>query len=135
MDARVSRLEEEMGEVRAILRRIEPMIVRIDAQIPYLATKAEVESVRRDLSGEIASVRHDLSGEIASVRHDLSSDIATLRTEAATFRGEVMTELAHKPSRGAIWAMGIALFTLSLTGIAVGSVYLPYVAIKLHILQ
>jgi hypothetical protein len=146
MDARVSRLEEEMGEVRAILHRIEPLIVRIDAQIPYLATKAEVESVRRDLSGEIASVRHDLSSEIASVRHDLageiasarqdlSSDIATLRTEAATFCGEVMTELAYKPSRGAIWAMGIALFTLPLTGIAIGSVYLPYVAMRLHVLQ
>jgi hypothetical protein len=157
MDARVSRLEEEMGEVRAILRRIEPLIVRIDAQIPYLATKAEVESVRRDLSGEIASVRHDLSGEIASVRHDLSGeiasvrqdlsgeiasvrhelsgDIATLRTEAVVFRGEILTELAHKPTRGAMWSMGIALFGLVVAGIAVGAAYLPFLAARLHSLQ
>jgi chromosome segregation ATPase len=168
MDARVSRLEEEMGEVRAILRRIEPLIVRIDAQIPYLATKAEVESVRHDLAGEIASVRHDLSGEIASVRQDLSSeiasvrqdlsgeiasvrqdlsgaiagvrhelsgDIATLRTEAVAFRGEILTELAHKPTRGAMWSMGIALFGLVVAGIAVGAAYLPFLAARLHSLQ
>jgi chromosome segregation ATPase len=157
MDARVSRLEEEMGEVRAILRRIEPLIGRVEAQIPYLATKAEVESVRRDLSGEIASVRHDLSGEIASVRHDLSGeiasvrqdlsgeiasvrhelsgDIATLRTEAVVFRGEILTELAHKPTRGAMWSMGIALFGLVVAGIAVGAAYLPFLAARLHSLQ
>ena len=146
MDARVSRLEEEMGEVRAILRRIEPLIVRIDAQIPYLATKAEVEGVRRDLSGEIASVRQDLSGEIATVRHELSGaiagvrhevsgDIATLRTEAVTFRGEILTELAHKPTRGAMWTMGIALFGLVVGGMAIGGVYLPFLVDRLHLLR
>jgi len=168
MDARVSRLEEEMGEVRAILRRIEPLIVRIDAQIPYLATKAEVEGVRRDLSGEIASVRQDLSGEIASVRqdlsgeiasvrqdlsgeiatvrhelsgaiagvrHEVSGDIATLRTEAVTFRGEILTELAHKPTRGAMWTMGIALFGPVVGGMAIGGVYLPFLLDRLHLLR
>ena len=124
-----------MGEVRAILRRIEPMIVRIDAQIPYLATKAEVESVRHDLSGEIASVRQDLSGEIASVRHELSGNIATLRTEAVAFRGEILTELAHKPTRGAMWTMGIALFGLVVPGMAVGGVYLPFLLDRLHFLH
>ena len=143
---RVSRREEEMGEVRAILRRIEPLIVRIDAQIPYLATKAEVEGVRRDLSGEIASVRQDLSGEIATVRHELSGaiagvrhevsgDIATLRTEAVTFRGEILTELAHKPTRGAMWTMGIALFGLVVGGMAIGGVYLPFLVDRLHLLR
>lgn len=146
-----------MGEVRAILRRIEPLIVRIDAQIPYLATKAEVEGVRRDLSGEIASVRQDLSGEIASVRqdlsgeiatvrhelsgaiagvrHEVSGDIATLRTEAVTFRGEILTELAHKPTRGAMWTMGIALFGLVVGGMAIGGVYLPFLVDRLHLLR
>ena len=64
MDARVARLEE-MGEVRAILRRIEPMIVRSDAQFPYLAAKAEAERLRRDLSTDLATPRRDVSTGIS----------------------------------------------------------------------
>jgi hypothetical protein len=42
MEARVARLEEDMREVKAILAQMLPMIVRIDATIPHLATKAEL---------------------------------------------------------------------------------------------
>ncbi|MBW4092131.1 MAG: hypothetical protein HIU82_13635 [Proteobacteria bacterium] len=42
LHARIGRLEEDMQVVKAVLSRVEPMIVRIDAQIPYLATKAEL---------------------------------------------------------------------------------------------
>ena len=122
MDARVSRLEEEMGEVRAFMARIEPMIVRIDAQMPFLST------LRGQVSTDIATLRGEVSTEISTLRGQVSTDISTLR-------GEIMAELATKPSRGAMRAMGIALFTLSLTGTAVGSVYLPYVAARLHLLQ
>ena len=31
-----------MREVKAVLARIEPMIIRIDATMPHLATKAEL---------------------------------------------------------------------------------------------
>ena len=39
-----------MIEVKATLARLEPMIVSIHAQVPYLATKAEVEAVRGELA-------------------------------------------------------------------------------------
>jgi len=46
MEARVARLEEDMREVKGILARLEPMIIRIDAVVsatlPTLATKAEL---------------------------------------------------------------------------------------------
>ena len=42
MEARVARLEQDMREVKAILAQMLPMIVRIDATIPHLATKAEL---------------------------------------------------------------------------------------------
>jgi glycerate kinase len=52
MEARVARLEEGQREIRAILGRLEPAIARIDAQIPYLATKAEVEALRGDIQSK-----------------------------------------------------------------------------------
>ena len=42
MEARVARLEDDMREVKAVLTRIEPLIIRIDATMPHLATKAEL---------------------------------------------------------------------------------------------
>jgi hypothetical protein len=46
MEARVARLEADMADVKAVLARLEPMIVRIDATmqatLPTLATKAEL---------------------------------------------------------------------------------------------
>ena len=46
MEARVTRLEDDVREIKQVLGRLEPMIVRIDATIqatlPTLATKAEL---------------------------------------------------------------------------------------------
>jgi hypothetical protein len=46
MEARVARLEEDMRDVKAILGRLEPMLIRVDekltATLPTLATKAEL---------------------------------------------------------------------------------------------
>jgi predicted nucleic acid-binding Zn-ribbon protein len=76
MEARVARLEDDMREVKAILAQMLPMIIRIDATMAHLATKAELAQLRSDLSSEIAQVRSDVSSEIAQVRSDLSSAIA-----------------------------------------------------------
>jgi hypothetical protein len=61
MEARVARLEDDMREVKAILAQILPMIIRIDATLPHLATKAELAQVRSDLTSEIAQVRSELA--------------------------------------------------------------------------
>ena len=39
---RLGRLETDVAEIKTTLARLEPMIVRIDATLPYLATKAEL---------------------------------------------------------------------------------------------
>ena len=58
MEACVARLEEDMREVKGILARIEPMIIRIDAVIgatlPTLATKADIADLRSELRSELA---------------------------------------------------------------------------------
>ena len=58
MEARVARLEQDMHEVKAVLSRLEPLIVRIDAVIgatlPTLATKAELVELGSGLRAELA---------------------------------------------------------------------------------
>ena len=58
MEARVARLEEDMREVKAVLARLEPMIIRIDAVVsatlPTLATKGDLADLRSELRGELA---------------------------------------------------------------------------------
>jgi len=43
-----------MREVKGILAQMLPMIVRIDATMPHLATKAKLEQLRYELSSQIA---------------------------------------------------------------------------------
>jgi len=42
IEARIARLEDDMREIKTVLGRLEPAIARIDAQIPHLATQAEL---------------------------------------------------------------------------------------------
>jgi hypothetical protein len=50
MEARVSRLEEDMREVRATLPRMEAAIIRIEATLPHLATKADLAQLEVKLA-------------------------------------------------------------------------------------
>jgi hypothetical protein len=72
MEDRVARLEEDMRDVKSVLSRLEPMIVRIDATLtstlPNLATKAEVADLRIEVTKEIAEVRTELTKEIVDLR-------------------------------------------------------------------
>ena|SRR5947199_1604490 len=50
LEWRVSRLEEEMREVKATLAQILSIVVRIEATLPHLATKAELAELRAELA-------------------------------------------------------------------------------------
>jgi hypothetical protein len=86
---RVSRLEDDMRDIKAILAQIVPLIVRIDATItarlPHLATKAELADVRSELLKETGAIR---------------------------------AELAEKPSRAYLWGVLAVLVTAYGAGLA-----------------
>ncbi len=54
LEWRVSRLEEEMREVKATLAQILSIVVRIEATLPHLATKAELAELRAELRADLA---------------------------------------------------------------------------------
>ncbi|HGJ5882014.1 DUF1640 domain-containing protein [Arsenophonus sp.] len=47
------------------------LVVRKSHEVADLATKRDLDDVRKDLSAEIADVRKDLSAEISNVRKDM----------------------------------------------------------------
>ncbi len=147
LEARVGRLEQDVHEVKSSLGRLEPLIVSIHAQMPYLATKAEVERLRSDLGAKIEGLRADLETKMEALRADLETKMAALRADLETkmaalradlqttmegLRGEVRAGLAGKPGFLGMWTMGATLFALVVAGITAGAAYLPIIARAFH---
>jgi hypothetical protein len=69
MEERVARLELDMRDVKSLLSRLEPMIIRIDATLtstlPHLATRAEV-------SKEISGLRIEMNQKLSETNLKLS---------------------------------------------------------------
>jgi hypothetical protein len=111
-----------MRDVKGILGRLEPLIVRMDAILPHLATKADLAAVRGDLSSEIERTKGDLSAEIARTRGDLSAEIARTRgdisAEIATINGNLATAIAEKPGKAYLWGVLTALVAAYAAGLA-----------------
>ena len=60
MEARVSRLEEEMREERTARARLEAAVLRVETilttALPYLATKADLAELRAELEIKLADM-------------------------------------------------------------------------------
>lgn len=71
MEARVARPEEDTRNVKATLGRLEPVLVRIDAQLqatlPRLTTKAELADLRSEVESELADFRTEVRTSLAAV--------------------------------------------------------------------
>jgi hypothetical protein len=52
-EGRLDRLEEDVGDIKAAIGRLEPMIIHINATLPHLATKAELTTGLSDLRAEL----------------------------------------------------------------------------------
>jgi hypothetical protein len=71
MEQRVTRLEEDMQGVKAVLSRLEPMIIRIDATLaatlPHLATKADVADLRTEMNDKFAAMDQKFERKFAAM--------------------------------------------------------------------
>jgi len=96
LEMRVARLEGDMQEIKAILGRLEPMIIRIDATLPHLATKAELADFRTESKSDLADLRTELKGEL----------------------GDIKARLAEMPSKAYLWLVLAALIAAYAAGLA-----------------
>jgi septal ring factor EnvC (AmiA/AmiB activator) len=118
MEARVSRLEEDMREVKATLPRMEASIIRIEtmlaATLPHLATKADLAELRTEMKADYASLRTETKEGDAS----LKAEMADLKTELKSDIARLEVALADKPGRTYLWAVLAVLLTAYACGLA-----------------
>ena len=148
MEARVARLEEDMREVKGVLGRLEPVIMRMDAFItatlPHLATKADLAELGSEMKQDQAAMRAEFKEEHAALRAEFKEEHAALRAEfkeehaalRAEFKEEhaalradvkdgqaaVRLELADKPGKTYLWgilAVLIAAYGAGLAALAI----------------
>jgi hypothetical protein len=129
MEARVSRLEEDMRDVKTRLPRMEEAIIRIEAMLvatlPHLATKADLAELRTEMKADYAGLRTETKADHASLRTemkadytDLKADYADLKTELKADIARIEVALADKPSRTYLWAVLGVLLTAYACGLA-----------------
>ncbi len=102
MEDRVARLEDDMQEVKSVLSRLEPMIVRIDATLtstlPNLATKAELADLRSDLTRDISGSRTEITREMSDFRTEITREMSDFRTEITREMSDFRTEMTKELS-------------------------------------
>ncbi len=102
MEDRVTRMEDDMRDVKSVLSRLEPMIIRIDATLtstlPHLATKADLAEQRIETRTEISTLSTDLRAEMADLSTGLRSEMgvvsAGIRAEMAAASVALRTEMS-----------------------------------------
>jgi hypothetical protein len=98
--ARVSRLEDDVHDMKAMMRNVEQIVLRIEATLnatlPHLATKAELADLRAETKADIAAARLATEREFAGLRADL----------------------ADKPSKTYMWGVLTALLAAYACGLA-----------------
>lgn len=140
----MTELTERVGALEETLRRLEPLIVRIDEQLrvilPTLATKAELQAFRTEARTDIKDTRIELKTEINDVRTDLTAEVQNLRTEwrarlpALASKADVQeskadlgARLAEKPGRSFIVTTVFAAIALCVAAIAATVAALQYI--------
>jgi hypothetical protein len=83
------------------LARFERMIIRIDATLPHLATKAELADIRAAMSDRFSTTGTALA--------DLPTETRGRFSTMATTLADLRSELGRKPGRGYMWTVMAAL--------------------------
>ena len=96
LEFRVTKLEQDMGDVKSVLGQIVPLLARIDATmtsaLPHLVTKADLQSAFGILDGKISDLDGTLNGKIGDLRSEMHSELGKLRAD-----------LAEKPGKTYLW--------------------------------
>jgi len=100
-----------MQEVKGVLSRLEPVIMRMDtfiaATLPHLATKADLAELRAELKQDQAAMRLEFKEDQAAMRLEFQREHTSLRVE-----------LAEKPGKAYLWGALAVLITAYGAGLA-----------------
>ncbi|MBB4284626.1 hypothetical protein [Roseospira goensis] len=125
-------LTRRVAALEATLRRLEPLIVRIDEQLrvtlPSLATKAELQAFRTEAQTETKDVRIDLKAEVQDLRTEWRATVPALASKADVqeAKADLGARLAEKPGRAFIVTTVFAAIGLCVAAVAATVTTLQY---------
>lgn len=111
-------LTERVGALEETLRRLEPLIVRIDEQLritlPTLATKPEIQAFRTEAQTQSKDVRTDLKAELQDLRTEWRATLPAIASKADVqeAKADLGAKLAEKPGRAFIVGIVFTVFGL-----------------------
>lgn len=106
---------ESAGISREQARAIS-LVVRRSHEVADVATKRDLEDVRKDLTTQISDVRKDLSAEITNVRKDMEITRKDLQFEMSGIRAE------QKLMR---WMLGLGAGILGILSLVLKAFLMP----------
>ena len=80
-------MAEDTGRLAERLAKLEGLL---EGMLPHLATKADVQAVRDELSADVQAVRDELSADVQTVREELSADVQTVREELSSVKYDTL---------------------------------------------
>ena len=80
-------MAEDTGRLAERLAKLEGLL---EGMLPHLATKADVQAVRDELSADVQAVREGLSADVQTVREGLSADVQTVREELSSVKYDTL---------------------------------------------
>ena len=80
-------MAEDTGRLAERLAKLEGLL---EGMLPHLATKADVQAVRDELSADVQAVRDELSADVQTVREGLSADVQTVREELSSVKYDTL---------------------------------------------
>ena len=112
MEAPLARLEEDSRDVKAALRRLEPMVERLarlepmverlvtlfEATLPHLATKVEVANLRMEMQQGFNAQRAETNERFSSLHVEMNERFNGMQLEMKERFGEARLEIARTES-------------------------------------
>ena len=80
-------MAEDTGRLAERLAKLEGLL---EGMLPHLATKADVQAVRDELSADVQAVREGLSADVQAVREELSADVQAVREELSSVKYDTL---------------------------------------------
>jgi hypothetical protein len=122
LEARVSRLEDDVHDMTATLSRLEMSVAEIKAMLsatlPHLATKAELAELRLTTKSDLTELRLATTSDFAELRLATSANLTELRVATTSEFAALRADLAEKPGKTYMWGVLTALLTAYACGLA-----------------
>lgn len=118
LTAQVALVEADVHDIKDVLGELKVMVTRIDAQIPYLATKADVAGVETRMEARIGGLETRTDARIGGLDSRIGALETRMEARIGGLEARMEARFAELPSKTYMWGILGALLTAYACGLA-----------------